>query len=219
MRMLDAPWMVDVASGAAPKAVQVLAACHAEMNPDAYRMLNQAEQVMGSLLEDTEPVALRSGAFEAIARELGGFAEMPEPKAEPVIDGLFAELPSALRNVLDDHPHPIWMNKVGGVQEMPLETLEEEGVRVRLLSLPPGRGVAEHTHESEELTLVLQGGFNDGHADYVRGDVCHGDPNLTHNPRAHDDGPCICLAVEMGRLKFTHPVVAMASLMLGWDRS
>ena len=219
MHMLDAPWMVDVASGAAPKAVQVLAACHAEMNADAFRLLNQAEQVMGSLLEDTGPVALRPGAFEAISRELGGFQDAVETKAEPQLEGLFNHLPTALRSVLDHHPHPIWMNKIGGVQEMPLETLEEEGVRVRLLSLPPGRGVAEHTHESEELTLVLQGGFNDGHADYFRGDVCHASPELTHNPRAHEDGPCICLTVEMGRLKFTHPVIAMANMMLGWDRS
>ena len=108
---------------------------------------------------------------------------------------------------------------VGGVQEMPLELLEEDGVRVRLLSLPPGRGVAEHTHDADELTLVLQGGFNDGHADYLAGDVCHGDSSLTHNPRAHDDGACICLTVEMGRLKFTHPLVAMANRVLGWDRS
>lgn len=218
MHMLDAPWMVDVASGAAPKAVQILAACHAEMNPEAYRRLNQAETVMGALLEDTEPAVLRSGAFEAIARELGGFSEIAEAKADAPAEGLFATLPRALRDVLDAHPHPIWMNKIGGVQEMPLEPLEEDGVRVRLLSLPPGRGVAEHTHEAEELTLVLQGGFNDGHADYLRGDVCHADPHLTHNPRAHNDGPCICLTVEMGRLKFTHPVIAMASMMLGWDR-
>lgn len=219
MHMLDAPWMVDVASGAAPKAVQVLAACHAEMNADAFRMLNQAEQVMGSLLEDTEPVALSPGAFDAISRELGVFTDTAQSSKAPEVEGLFAKLPAALRTVLDDHPHPIWMNKVGGVKEMPIETLEEEGVRVRLLSLPAGRGVAEHTHEAEELTLVLEGGFNDGHSDYVRGDVCHADPNLTHNPRAHDDGPCICLSVEMGRLKFTHPVVAMASRMLGWDKN
>ena len=89
MHMLDAPWMVDVASGAAPKAVQVLAACHAEMNADAFRLLNQAEQVMGSLLEDTEPVALRPGAFEAISRELGGFQDAVETKAEPQLEGLF----------------------------------------------------------------------------------------------------------------------------------
>ena len=218
MPLLDAPWMVDVASGAAPKAVQVLAACHAEMNTDASRMLNQAEQVMGVLLEGAEPVALRAGAFAALARELGGFAEDAEAPVPPKANGLFASLPTALRQALDDHPHPIWMNKVGGVQEMPLETLEEEGVRVRLLSLPPGRGVAEHTHDAEELTLVLQGGFNDGHADYFRGDVCHADAQLTHTPRAHMDGRCICLSVEMGRLKFTHPAVALASRVLGWDR-
>ena len=218
MHMLDAPWMVDVASGAAPKAVQVLAACHAEMNADAFRMLNQAEQVMGALLEDTEPVALRSDAFAALTHELGGYEDTVEEKSEAAAEGLFASLPTALRTVLDNHPHPIWMNKVGGVREMPLETLEQDGVRVRLLSLPPGRGVAEHTHEAEELTLVLQGGFNDGHADYFPGDVCHADGALTHNPRAHADGACICLTVEMGRLKFTHPVIAMASRILGWDR-
>ncbi len=219
MSLLDAPWMVDVASGAAPKAVQVLAACHAEMNSDAFRTLNQAEQVMGALLEDTEPVALRAGAFDAISRELGGFADAPEDSGQDAPQGLFAAMPSALRRILDDHPHPIWENKIGGVQEMPIELLEEEGIRVRLLRLPPGRGVAEHTHDAEELTLVLDGGFHHGHADYFRGDVCHADSELTHNPRAHDDGPCICLTVEMGRLRFTHPVVAMASLMLGWDRN
>ena len=219
MRMLDAPWMVDVASGAAPKAVQVLAACHAEMNRDASLMLNRAEQVMGSFLESAEPATLSPGAFEALSGRLGGFNDTPEPVEREHPHDVFVDYPAALRAVLRQHDHPIWMNKVGGVQEMPLELLEEEGVRVRLLSLPPGRGVAEHTHDADELTLVLQGGFNDGHADYLAGDVCHADGSLTHTPRAHADGPCICLTVEMGRLKFTHPLVAMANRLLGWDRS
>lgn len=218
MPTLDAPWMIDVASGSAPKAVQVLAACHAELNAEAFRSLNQAEQVMGALLEDTEPVALRVGAFDALSRQLGGFDDTSDDRPEAHSTDMFINLPTALRSVLDDLPHPIWMNRAGGVQEMPLDTLEDEGVRVRLLSLPPGRGVAEHSHGAEELTLVLQGGFNDGHADYFRGDVCHADPQLTHTPRAHADGACICLSVEMGQLKFTHPVIALANRVLGWDR-
>lgn len=218
MPTLDAPWMIDVASGSAPRAVQVLAACHAEMNADAFRSLNQAEQVMGALLEDTEPVALRAGAFDALSRHMGGFSDSASDRLDADSSDMFADLPTALRQVLNDLPHPIWMNRMGGVQEMPLDTLEEDGVRVRLLSLPPGRGVAEHTHDAEELTLVLQGGFHDGHADYFRGDVCHADPELIHNPRAHADRACICLSVEMGRLKFTHPAVALANRVLGWDR-
>ncbi|MBL4537084.1 ChrR-like anti-ECFsigma factor [Oceanicaulis sp. 350] len=219
MHTLDAAWMVDVASGAAPKAVQVLAACHAEMNASAYTLLHQAEHVMGGLLEDTEPAAMNVGAFEALSQKLGGLSHAPATQRPRLSDQLNLDLPDTLKRVLSDHPHPIWMNKMGGIQEMPLETLEEDGVHVRLLSLPSGRGVAEHTHQAEELTLVLKGGFNDGHADYRAGDVCHADPSLTHNPRAHADGPCICLSVEMGRLQFTHPVISLASRVLGWDRS
>lgn len=218
MALLDAPWMVDVASGSAPKAVKVLAACHAEMNADAFCMLNQAEMMMGALLESAQPVPLRSGALAALAHELDGDSEAVDDSVDSDSDGRFAAMPKALRQVLDEHPQPVWMSKLGGVQEIALDVLEEEGVRVRLLSLPPGRGVAEHAHDAEELTLVLQGGFNDGHADYLRGDVCHADPQLIHNPRAHADGPCICLSVEMGRLHFTHPAVALASRVLGWDR-
>lgn len=218
MHTLDAAWMVDVASGAAPKAVQVLAACHVEMNATAYTLLNQAEHVMGGLLEDTEPVAMSAGAFASLSQRLGGLSDTPATSRPRLSDHLNLKLPDTLKRVLSDHPHPIWVNKMGGFQDMPLETLQEDGIQVRLLSLPSGRGVAEHTHQAEELTLVLQGGFNDGHADYRAGDVCHADASLTHNPRAHADGPCICLSVEMGRLHFTHPVISLASRVLGWNR-
>ena len=106
MHTLDAAWMVDVASGAAPKAVQVLAACHAELNASASALLHQAEHVMGGFLEDTEPVAMSVGAFEALSLKLGGLPPAVTPRRR-LSDQLNLDLPDTLKRVLSDHPHPI----------------------------------------------------------------------------------------------------------------
>jgi len=214
MRDLDTAWMVDVAAGNAPRALRVLAASHAEMNAAARQSLSHAEAVMGALLDTTPPAELSRQSYQRMQALLDDEAEAPlAPRPTET-----SAWPDALAQVLREQGETEWTRKLGGYEELDLPALSEPGVKARLIRLPAGKGVARHSHDGSELTLILSGGFNDGHADYWAGDVCEADAMLDHNPVAHSDGPCVCLAVEFGRLKFSHPLIALADHLLGWSR-
>lgn len=222
MSVLDASWITDVAAGNAPRAVRVLAACHAELNPKAKTRLSDAEAVMGTLLEQTSPVPLKTLSFDKL--DLTPAEPEPSPMGERQQDGKLAfpqlsQLPQTLRAELSSMTTKGWDRQLGGIRSLPLEHLSEDGVKARLLCLPAGMGVAHHTHADHELTLVLSGGFHDGQAAYHAGDVCEAGPDLIHAPKAFEDEDCLCLAIELGALKFTHPFFALADQILGWSRS
>jgi putative transcriptional regulator len=53
---------------------------------------------------------------------------------------------------------------------------------------------------------VLEGGFSDGRGHYLRGDVAIADDEVTHRPRADDDGDCLCLTVTEAPVRLAGPL-------------
>jgi putative transcriptional regulator len=60
-----------------------------------------------------------------------------------------------------------------------------------------------HTHRGNEYTLVLDGSFSDKAGDYHQGDFILADTQTIHQPKAANDGDCICFAVTDAPLKMT----------------
>jgi putative transcriptional regulator len=208
--MLDDGWMLDAASGAAPRAVRVLAACQSALRPDVNSRYHAAETAFGALLESAPAARLSDNALAAVMARID---ELPARQAEfayfdPVI-------PAALKREIHRSVQKSWRRKIGGHSEIVLDSLSEPGVRARLLSIPPGKGAPEHGHGGEEITLVLSGSFTDGRSSYRRGDTCHADNSLVHAPRVDSDETCICFAVELGDLVPTNPALAAVSRLLG----
>lgn len=79
---------------------------------------------------------------------------------------------------------------------------ETEGGSVRLLYIPAGQAVPDHSHNGLELTLVLQGSFSDETGRFGVGDVEIGDEDLEHTPIADAGDACICLAATDAPLRF-----------------
>lgn len=209
--MLDDGWMLDAASGAAPRAVRVLAACQSAIRPDVHAKYSAAETVFGALLEATPTASLAPGALDAVLDEIDADAIPPRIEVfdhDPV-------LPPPLKREVNRSVQKQWRRRTGGHSEIVLDSLCEPGVKARLLSIPPGKGAPEHGHGGEELTLVLSGSFNDGRASYARGDTCHAGPDLVHSPRVDSAETCICFAVELGDLRPTHPALAVVSRIFG----
>ena len=69
-----------------------------------------------------------------------------------------------------------------------------------------GKAVPQHTHEGNELTLVLEGSFHDELGRYARGDLAITDPTVEHRPVADEGQDCLCLAVTDARLRLTGPL-------------
>jgi putative transcriptional regulator len=74
-----------------------------------------------------------------------------------------------------------------------------------LLRIAAGKSIPQHTHEGDELLLVLSGSFEDGRAGYARGDVCAADASVDHAPVADRATDCLCLHVANAPIKLTGP--------------
>lgn len=82
--------------------------------------------------------------------------------------------------------------------------LNENEIHTSLLEIEPGGGVPQHTHKGFELTLLLDGSFNDEKGEYVKGDFIMLDGSNTHNPVS--DGGCLCYTVANDALHFTQGI-------------
>ena len=95
---------------------------------------------------------------------------------------------------------PQWKSIGMGVRQSILSAGREGSVR--LLYIPPGQAVPDHSHGGLELTMVLQGSFQDATGHFRVGDLEVADQDLEHTPIADQGAPCICLAATDAPLRF-----------------
>ena len=124
-------------------------------------------------------------------------------------------LPEPLRSYVGGDIDALkWRSLGRGAYQIPIRTGDGE-TRVRLLRIPAGKPVPEHSHGGRELTLVLAGSFVDGDDIFARGDLEDADASLTHQPVATPDTDCICLAVTDAPLRFRSWIVRAIQPILG----
>jgi len=87
-----------------------------------------------------------------------------------------------------------------GVKQAILPTSRDASAR--LLFIPAGAAMPDHGHHGLEMTMVLQGAFQDEYAYFARGDVEMADSDIHHTPVADIHEDCICLAVTNAPLRF-----------------
>ncbi|TQF67421.1 ChrR family anti-sigma-E factor [Pseudoalteromonas luteoviolacea] len=78
--------------------------------------------------------------------------------------------------------------------------LEEGPLRSSLLHIKPGGEIPEHTHTGFELTLLLDGTFEDESGEYVPGDFIMLDGRHNHTPKTKDG--CLCFTLVDNALHF-----------------
>ncbi|MGV8936590.1 MAG: ChrR family anti-sigma-E factor [Allorhizobium sp.] len=124
-------------------------------------------------------------------------------------------LPEPLRSYLGGDLAALKWRPLGrGAYHIPIPVADNE-TKVRLLRIPAGKPVPEHSHGGRELTLVLEGSFADGQDLFCRGDIEEADASLTHQPVASADRDCICLAVTDAPLKFQSLLMRMVQPLIG----
>lgn len=196
--------MARFVAGSLPLPAQVLVESHLELKPDYRNYVSDLEAMAGVALEDVKPSALsnRDALLDNIFSSNAGSHDIRLPKS-PVIgapsDGI---LPRPLREFigLDVEDIP-WRTKIPGFKEY--DVGDFDGCHVSMFWIKPGRTVPAHTHEGCELSLVLDGAFNDATGRYGRGDISVADDTIDHRPIAEADRPCIGFAVVDAPLKLT----------------
>ena len=181
------------AAGSLNAPYALVVAAHVSLCHECRAALGAHQAVGGAILEATAGATLTEGLKSST------LAQLDRPvAAEPVFSrsGVF---PGPVMAALKGSP-PRWKSLALGVRQCILAA-DGDG-SVRLLYIPPGQAVSDHSHNGMELTLVLQGSFNDKTGHFGVGDLEIADQDLEHTPTANDGPPCICLAATDAPLRF-----------------
>lgn len=206
--------LIDYAAGAAREPVALLVATHLALCPECRAAVARLEALGGALFQDAAPEPL---AADALAQALSSLDAAPEPPAGAATGAASApeaaldlRVPRPLRDYLGDLDRAAWRRR-GPIAEAAV-LADFPGFKTRVLRIPGGTAIPQHTHEGSEWTLVLAGGFSDSQGHYLRGDVADADAAVEHRPVADAGEECICLAVTDAPLRFTGPMGRVLNL-------
>jgi putative transcriptional regulator len=193
--------LADYAAGHLNPALHSLVAAHLEMKPDNRSFVSSLEAVHARALEDVAPVelsnrqAILDRVFAAGDRQVAGAVRKRS-----------ASLPEALYSYVGRDLEDVkWRSVLPGLKEFRISDKGSE-TEASLLWIRSGSRMPAHTHDGQEVTLVLKGAFSDTVGHYGRGDISIADGDIDHRPRADDSGDCICFAVTDAPLRLTGPI-------------
>jgi putative transcriptional regulator len=115
------------------------------------------------------------------------------------LDGKFFELPRALRRHVKNTGN--WSRLVGKLWQAPVD-LGDIG-KANFIYMEKGGRVPEHTHKGTEMTLVIDGQYGDGIAEYDCGDFTIMNNQHNHLPHSEADDGCLVFTIVDQPLHFT----------------
>lgn len=195
--------LLAYAAGSIEEPVALLIATHLALCPACRAEVARLEALGGGLLEDLEAEPLGEDSENRLLARLD---ELPPGHALPPRPLSVGEtgLPRPLRDYIGDRPESLPWQSYRGLKKA--ELLDDyPGYRTRLMLIKAGTAMPWHSHEGNELTLVLVGGFSDGEKHFLPGDVALADRSTTHRPVADPGEDCLCLAVTDAPLRLTGP--------------
>ena len=200
--------LMGYATGVLPQAFDLVVATHVSLNDEARARLESFDAIGGAVLEDLDEVAVAEDSLEQTLAKIGGMAPIERPAPS---EGTF---PAPLREFIGhDLEHIRWRSVGRGVKQCVLH--QGDRGTARLLLIPAGTAMPEHSHHGTEMTLVLKGAFRDEDGVYARGDIEVADPDVHHTPIAEPGEDCICLIATDARLKFQGLIPRIAQPFLG----
>ena len=203
--------LIDYAGGSLPLALEVLVETHISMNPTSARSIRMLLQIGGALMENSEPVSMSEGSFEKLMEE---FDCSEDDVVQNEVSNDNDKLPLPLRNYISDNNSSKNWRRIGiGLSEQTVEFGDEFG-SAKLYRISPGCGVPSHSHDGNEVSLVLAGGFTDEYGSYGPGDISIQETGAIHKPVADADGECIVLAVNEGPIVLTGPVGRLLNMLI-----
>ncbi|SFA99255.1 anti-ECFsigma factor, ChrR [Poseidonocella pacifica] len=187
--------LLAYAAGALPEAFSLVIAAHISLCDQCRAQSESFDAVGGSLLAQAEDKDVPPPDLEAtLARIRKGPATRRALPRDPVF-------PAPLADYLGGGVDRVRWRPVGmGVRQAILPT--SRTASARLLYIPAGTAVPDHSHKGLELTLVLQGAFADADGHFGRGDLEVADDCVDHAPMADIGEDCICLAATEAPLRF-----------------
>jgi putative transcriptional regulator len=208
--------LLDYTSGSLSEAWGLAISAHLAFCPNCRHTVSHWEAVGGGMLHGVEPILVNAELINSV------MARIAEPVA-PIEIAVLGDidnseefiLPQPLRSYLGGDVSTLNWQRLGFGAFQFLVSVEENGVTARLLRIPSGHPVPEHSHRGMELTIVLSGAYSDSTGTYNRGDFQEADDSLEHQPHAGGHEDCICLAVTDAPLCFKSLTLKLLQPILG----
>lgn len=205
--------LIDYAAGSLAEGWSLAVATHLSLCAECRTRLAAAEAAGGQMLETLDSAPAADSSWAAVRSRLATTVPA-EPVAMPEALGA-AILPKPLRDYIGGDLDAIRWKPIGTAgAQIRLKTGDRK-TQVRLLKIPAGQPVPEHSHRGRELTVVLTGAFDDGETRFERGDMEDADEGIQHIPTATPEADCICLAVTDAPLRFRSLLVRLFQPILG----
>ncbi|MBY5933167.1 ChrR family anti-sigma-E factor [Tateyamaria omphalii] len=191
--------LMAYAAGTLPEAFNLMVATHVSLCDECRAVVESYDALGGEVLDQApgNDIALTPGSFAATMALIAGGTpdEIRTPRMRDAV------LPQPLLDYVGGGFDNVKWRSVGmGVKQAILPTSKDASAR--LLYIPAGAAMPDHGHNGIEMTMVLQGAFQDEDDYFARGDVEVADSDMHHTPVADIHEDCICLAVTDAPLRF-----------------
>jgi putative transcriptional regulator len=201
---LDEATLVSYAAGAMSQSMALVVACHISMCDVCRERVCSTEAIGGMLLESLEPVAISDDSLKNLLERLD---EEPLLQVSNTAKRIPSDqkdyVPGPLNNFIGNSLNNInWKCILPGIHYYDLSCKTERGGVSRLLRISPGKSMLLHTHEGNELTLILRGSLTDEIGCFTVGDIADLDSDIEHQPIVDGDEDCICLVATDAPLQF-----------------
>ena len=214
---LDDATLVSYSAGALPAALGVVASSHLERCKECRERLLDADQIGGVLLQQQRVDAPASDARAAMLALLEDASqiEVATSPSEVVEERDPDLLPSALHPWFGNSLRALhWRRVAPGVQRILASDIH--GGDLMLLRIAPGSKLPLHSHGGNELTMILDGAYDDMLGHFGPGDVADLDGETLHQPVTSPGVPCICVAATDAPLKFSGWVARTLQPLFGF---
>ncbi|WP_286302625.1 ChrR family anti-sigma-E factor [Vibrio apostichopi] len=158
--------------------------------------LKLSDSEMDAFLADD--VEFDFDAINQITADLSQAVEVVVEAQQETVSNTTFTIPRALNSVVRKD----WMN-LGKISRARLD-FDDESHHTSLLHIDKDGQVPCHTHKGFEITLLLEGSFEDEMGVYNKGDFIWLDGEHTHQPATKEG--CVCLTVSSDALYFTKGV-------------
>lgn len=208
--------VLDYSIGGLSPAKRAILSCQREISEAVDQEISFHEFIAASVMVDHE-VALSDGFFKRFETRLSDEVNVNQNQADiKVIEN--NRTPQMLQRLSGQRLSEIkWKMLALGVSIHDIignrTTKDQE--RLYLLRAKGGKKMPVHSHNGEEWTLVLTGGYEAEGVMYNRGDLHISNDNDEHAPHIAEGEDCICLVMTQARIKMKSLVPRLVQPLIG----
>lgn len=196
------------AEGNISSALALVVSAHCDVCSHCQDKVDDINAELSSVIENIHAHQDKDPAFEKM---LASIMQMPIVDTKPAVaprielDGRFFDVPRPLQRFVKHTGN--WSHLLGKVWQAPVD-LGDAGI-ANFIYMENGGRVPEHTHKGTELTLVVDGEFSDGLADYDSGDFIIMDDEHIHSPHSNASEGCLVFSIVDKPLHFTSGIARL----------